>query len=52
MKHTLHSVAVILKTWDSYTYPCMGRLCVSICDVTSCMFIGRPWKTNDNWANE
>lgn len=27
------------------THPCIGRLCVSICDVTSCMFIGRPGET-------
>lgn len=30
---------------EDFTYPCMGRLCVSICDVTSWMFIGRPDKT-------
>jgi hypothetical protein len=31
------------KQLNLNTYPCMGgRLCVSICDVTSCMFMGRP----------
>lgn len=34
------------KQKEILTYPCIGRLCVSICDVTSWMFIGRPKNTN------